>query len=220
MSIKKELKILSFVLLSKKPSQFNPSEFNLYWLDVHKIIPANTINSNSSFSPVVVQAFAENLTLIVTPDQIQVGPKSPELFKNIVTENLVSLVQNMSKVELNGLGLNFNWYLFDDNNGINELSRKYFFNSNNPATTFFSKDESLFGNYLSKQIDNDIRLKLDIKPAQLFDAISGKSNLCLQFAFNFHSDLQTENQNEKVLDIISKYDILEKITIDIMNFYN
>ena len=160
----------------------------------------STLDKSSSFTPLFVQGISDNMILIVTPDQIPIYPKSPERFKSIVSENIVSIIQNMEIIPLNGVGLNFNWFLSDDEVGYEELSRKYFFNANNPCIAFFPKEESLYGEYLSKQIEDDIRLKLDIKPAHLFDAVSGNSKPCIQFAFD-PSDLKIGNQYERVVDL-------------------
>jgi hypothetical protein len=219
MPITKELKIQSFILLSKKPSVFHPANFNQYWLDTNRIIPGSSLDKGSSFTPLFVQAASDNMVLIITPDQIQISPKSPEKFRSIVSESIVALVQNMEIIDLNGLGLNFVWFLFDEEAGYEELSRKFFFNVNDPGIAFFPKEESLYGDYLSKQIEDDLRLKLDIKPAHLFDVVSNNTKQCIQFAFNFHSDLKVENQYEKVVDLLKRFETWYEISLKVMNLY-
>ncbi|MGA2408006.1 MAG: hypothetical protein ABSF81_14815 [Bacteroidales bacterium] len=219
MPLTKELKIQSFVLLSKKPSVFNPANFSQYWLDHNKIILGSTLDKSSSFTPLFVQAISDNMVLLVTPEQIQISPKSPEKFKNIVSEGIVSMIQNMEIITLNGVGLNFNWFLSDEEVGYEELSRKYFFNANNPGIAFFPKGESLYGEYLSKQIEDDLRLKLDIKPSYLFDIVTGTSKQCIHFAFNFHSDLKSENQYEKVVNLLKRFETWYEVSLKVLNLY-
>lgn len=220
MSLIRELKIQTLVLLAKLPANFNPSEFNQYWLDVNKVIPAKSLKKLSIFSPNLVQAISEKVNLVVTKDQILIAPTSPEVFKEIITVNSVALIKAMDDFALNGMGLNFNWYLRDDQIGYEVLSAKYFVNEKNPATKFFNDGNQMFGNYLSKDIDADIRLKLDIKPIQLHDLKENKSIKSIQFSFNFHSDLKGENQKEKLLDILINYDKWLKITSDIITSFN
>lgn len=219
MSLIKELKIQTLVLLAKNPASFNPSDFNQYWLDLNKIIPADALNKLSTFSPVVVQANSKKISLVVTPEQIQIAPNSPELFREIITTNSVNLVNAMQEVPLNGMGLNFNWFLMDDQVGYDVIANKYFLNEKNPATNFFRDGNQMFGNYMSKDLDKDIRLKLDIKPMQLHDIKNNKSINTIQFAFNFHSNLILENQKEKVLDILKNYDKWLKITSEIIELF-
>jgi hypothetical protein len=220
MSLIKELKIQTLVLLAKQPADFKPSEFNQYWLDLNKIIPANSLNKLSTFSPLLVQAISEKISIVVTQDQIQIAPTSPDIFKEVITVNAVALIKAMDDISLNGMGLNFNWYLRDEKVGYEELSIKYFLNEKNPATKFFNDGNQMFGDYLSKEINDDIRLKLDIKPTQLHDIKENKSYKAIQFAFNFHSDLKVENQKEKLLEILSNYDKWLKITSDIIESFN
>jgi hypothetical protein len=220
MALRKELKSQSFVLLAKRSRLFIPANYSQYWLDVKGIIPASSIDQKSIFTPQFVQALSGIMNLLVTPEQIQVSTITPEEFETIVSPNLVALVQNIDDAEFNGLGLNINWYLLDDDANLEKLSRKYFFNPNNPGNTFFNIEETTCGAYLSKQIDFDIRLKLDIKPVNLFDAKLMTSNKAIQFAFNFHSDLRVENQREKVIDILKKFDNWSNIAKQIIDLYN
>jgi hypothetical protein len=220
MGLKKELKIHTIVLLAKRPAEFKASDFNQYWLDVNKIIPASSINKLSIFSPLVVQALSEKLNLVVTQDQIQVAPTAPEIFKEIATTNCIALVKEMEAVELSGMGLNFNWYLHDDNIGYEEISSKFFLGDRNPASKYFNDGNQMFGSYLSKDIDSDFRLKLDIKPVTLFDVIEGKNFNTIQCAFNFHSDLKVEKQKDKIIELLSNYDKWFKITEEIMSLCN
>lgn len=220
MSLIRELKIQTLVLLAKLPSEFKPSEFNQYWLDVNKIIPADSLKKLSIFSPPLVQAISEKVSLVVTQDQIQIAPTSPEIFKEIITVNSVALIKAMDDIALKGMGLNFNWYLRDDQVAYEALSSKYFLNEKNPASKFFNDGNQMFGYYMSKDIDADIRLKLDIKPIQLHDIKENKSLKTIQFAFNFHSDLKVENQKEKLLDILANYAKWLKITSVIIESFN
>lgn len=220
MSLIRELKIQTLVILAKRPAGFKPSEFNQYWLDVNKVIPADSLKKLSTFSPLLVQAISDKVSLVVTRDQIQIAPTSPEIFKEIITVNSVALIKAMDDIALNGMGLNFNWYLRDDQVGYEVLSSKYFLNEKNPATKFFNNGNQMFGNYMSKDIDADIRLKLDIKPIQLYDIKEKKSLKTIQFAFNFHSNMKGENQKEKLLDILANYDKWLKITSDITDSFN
>lgn len=220
MSLHRELKIQTLVLLAKRPSSFNPSEFNQYWLDVNKVISAKSLHKQSSFAPNFVQAITESVNLVVTKDQIQIAPSSPETFRDIITKNSVALIRNMEDVPFKGMGLNFNWYLWDDEVDYGNLAKKYFYNTDNPASKYFSEEDCMFGNYMSKDLTQGVRMKLDIKPIILNDLKENKELRLIQLAFNFHSDLMFENQKDQICDIISNYDTWFNLSEEIVNTFN
>lgn len=219
MSLTKELKMMSLVLLSKRPDFFDPADYSQYWLDQKNVIPASSVSKQSSFSPLASQVLSDKLNLIVTQEQIQIAPSDASSFKEVISERSVALVKEMPKCELNGMGLNFHWFLSDDKKSYAELSRKYFYNENNPANKFFDDGNEMFGSYLSKDLSKDMRLKLDIKPAILYDIKTSSASEKIQFGFNFHSDLNTENQREKLIEILSAYDKWYKTSEEIINAF-
>ncbi len=219
MSLIKDLKIPSLVLLANKPgiSSFSPAMFNQYWLHSNDIIQYEEIKEHSLFSPEVTQVISDKLNFIATRDQLQFAPVDPSFFKDMVTVKCSKFITAIPEIILTGLGINFSYYVHDENINTIELSKRLFKNESNSIASFFSEDDSKFGMYASKNINSDIRLKLDIKPVDLFDAQTKTLEPRIQFAFNFHSDLKVENSKEKVLEIFAEYSQWYSITKTIMD---
>lgn len=219
MSLKSEFIIQNVVLLSKVPHVFNPSVFNQYWLHSKGIIEGSQVKEGSIFSPGLAQVITEDMNLVVTPEQIQIASIKTESAKEINTINAVELVKSMDDFSLNAMGLNFNWLIEGIEESNSEISKRFFYCDKNPASSFFNSEDAMFGGYLSKDINTDIRLKLDVKPVNLVDIRQTQQRQALQFGFNFHSDLNVANQKEKVVEIIENYDEWYNISRDIINLF-
>lgn len=219
MKFTKELKFQTIVLLAKRPAEFQPNVFNQFWLHSKNIIDGNNIDMSASyFAPEAANIVTPNLTIAVMADQLQIASKSLD-FNLEMSKTIKPLIHEMPEIELQALGMNFNWFMLNSDISYNELSKTLFNNTKEKASSYFEDPTSKYGVYYSKQINDHIRLKLDIKPAKLFDATDKTHRDSIHFAFNFHSDLLASKQKDQVEEIIDKYEELHGITKTIMDLY-
>lgn len=218
MNLNKELKIQTIVLLAHKDEPgFSPGQFDKFWLNETGIIPAEEIKDDSNFSPNGAAIKSDRVNLVVLPHQVQLASTNDGDFSEIATQNCLILIDNIGDINLRGMGINFNWHISDEDSKIEELSKKLFYNKDSSITSKFDQEDAKYGMYLSKNITDDIRLKLDIRPVTITNITSKVTKEIIQFNFNFHSDLKSHDQKTQAKEILSGYEDLKKISIEILN---
>lgn len=205
-------------MLAQQGALFTPSKFDKYWLNSNGIISGEKIHDISIFSPEVVQVITDDLALIIMKEQIQIASRSRK-FKEVMSQMVVSFVNHMEVIQLQGLGINFNWFIKETEESYGVISKNLFYNQNDPASKYFANSDSMYGSYYSQDISEHVRLKLDIKPASVYDAVEKSTSDCIHFAFNFHANLKGDNQKEIILSIINDFEKFEIISKEIMDLY-
>lgn len=181
-----------------------PQNFNSYWLVKNNLIEEEELSNENVFSKHFVHLNGEYYDILINGNSIQFQLKNNNLDKFELLIKKIQLfnakVQNTINVSM---GINFNWILDLPKTEYVELSKKLFYNDNNPIHRLFVDERTCFGSYISKDFEKS-RLKLDIKPILLSnDFYDGTLN----FNFNFHFDLNDENRKDldEILDSWSLY---------------
>lgn len=187
MSLIKEIKGGSAVILAQS---FNTSIFNHYWLINKGIIGIDKIQPNSLIVPGMSQIFTPDFSLQVTQEQLQFAAINNdfEKFEHFLNNSLTKIVETLPEIPYRALGINFTCLISDTEKSISDLSRELFYTPQLKINSFFEDSNSRFGTYLSTNF-LDSRLKLDIKPVTLNDANPQLKKEFIQFAFNFHIDI-------------------------------
>lgn len=185
--------------------QFNPSVVNQLWLVDNGIVSREEFQEGCVFSDMVVNVNARDFSLFVSPEQLQFVPKVSEETEGALLQRILGkFVQSVPHTPFAGLGINFVWIVSDED--VVGLSRKLFFRQDAPLYTSFDSKDARFGAYMSKDF-NGGRLKLDIKPVTVKVLETGVSVERLQFAFNFHFDVQPGTRGaHQICDFLNNWD--------------
>jgi hypothetical protein len=186
--------------------QFNPTVLNQLWLADNGIVDRDGFEPGCVFTDMVVNVKTKLFGLFVSPQQMQFVPIVSEANnEQLVVDTLGKLLQTIPQTPYTGVGLNFNWFVSDDD--VVELSRDLFFRQNNPLYDAFDQATGRFGAYLSMDWAGG-RLKLDIKPINAVRVDGEKRETVgrLQFAFNFHFDIDSgPNAADQVCGVLDQW---------------
>ena len=119
----------------------------------------------------------------------------------LLSERLGGIVALLPHTPYTGVGLNFVWHVFPDNETVGSLCRRLFYAGEKPLYQGFDKDNARFGAYMSMDW-NGYRLRLDAKPILLAPPDAPQTEL-VQLAFNYH--LQVAGRPEPWKDIVSAF---------------
>jgi hypothetical protein len=201
MALSKDLKIENVVILA---NNFNPSIFSTHWLYTKEICKEGEISPVSGYAQNISQTITNEFQLLVLPDQLQFA-RLPALngeFLNMAQPKLLRIISLLKEVPYKSSGLNFHWFVYDNKMSIAQLSKELFFISSSKLFNAFESKDSHYGAYLSKDFEG-ARLKLDIKPIK-FNLPNQPPMDCIQFAFNYHKDLQKDREYEDLKHFLEK----------------
>jgi len=202
MALRKELKTNSIVILAQS---FNPSIFNRYWLVSKGFIDDESILPNSVFAPNVTQVASKEFNLLVLPEQLQFNSNTDNKeFESNVEKTLKPIIEKLKEIPYRASGINFHWFVDDDETEIGELSEKLFYYNSSSLHEAFRSDNSRYGVYMSKDFEN-ARMKLDIKPITTTENSTGRKNEFIQFSFNFHRDLNQESASDELINFLNNW---------------
>ena len=212
-----ELRIKNIVLIGG----FNPSYFDKFFFIKNKIFDENEILKNSNFGSLgVVNLLTTKIQLIISPNQIIITSQIPEDDSVLLNNILLKIIIDSNLLNISAVGINFQWSINDETKKIEELSKELFYNKNNKLTdNFFNTDDSRYGIYLSKNY-LDSRLKLDIKPVFSKNLINNTEEDFIQFGFNFHFDIKSDDKINKISKILNDYHSYESECIKLATVYN
>lgn len=200
----KEIKGIKNVVLIA--NSFNPSVFSQSWLINNQILDEKEFKPQSIFSEQIVQVVTDDLTLLVLPDQLQINANNDEISFENITSKLETIVTKLPFIPYKKMGINFIHYISSLDKDGNDLTKKYFYNSQQPLYSLFSSVDSRSGICLSKNSSLGSRLKLDIKPVDLRD-----SKKAIQFSFNYHFELNDNPQN-KIIEALGSWNLFYEET--------
>lgn len=198
----------------------NVPTFDKYFFIKNNIVAENEILAGSIFDPIGgVQLVTSKFTMVLNAAQLIITAAKPELNEDKIESIISSLIKAGSINTTQALGINFHWFLSDNKTSIETLSRSLFYND---KVELFNKNfntgDSMFGAYASKNF-KDSRLKLDIKPSKLTEAIGGKSQDIINFSFNFHFDIKDKTNGEEVLKHLADFDSYKRESENIIAAY-
>lgn len=201
---------------------FNVNNFDKYFFIKNKIVTEEAILPGSIFDPVggVIQLVTDKFNIVISLQQIIIS--ATKLDDNSDgTDSIMSQILICGGItNTTALGINFHWFLSDDQISFAELSRKFFYNDKIKVfEKFFNTDDSMFGAYASTQF-KDARLKLDVKPNIINNTLTKSTQNVLNFAFNFHFDSKNKsNSGDEILGYLKEYEVYRSESEKIMSIY-
>jgi hypothetical protein len=202
MSIKSDLRHQSIVVLAEN---FNPSIFSSYWLIKNNFIKEKEILPESIFTPNLTQVVTKNYVILVTTNKLELNFEHEDpRFEETINEVLIPIIKRLKEVPYKGLGVNFKWFISDNEVSIVKLSRKLFFNGSSKFYNIMDSDDARYGAYFSKNYKTT-RLKLDIKPITAVVQSENKNLDFILYAFNFHSDLEKGKEVDRLINVLSDW---------------
>jgi hypothetical protein len=200
-----ENSIKNIVLIA---NSFNPSIFSHHWLVSNDLVKEEEFLPQSIFTNQLVQVVTNHMVLLVLPDQLIIRFNKTGIEKESIIK-LQKIIELLPHIPYSMMGMNFVHLMDDDING-QSTSRKYFYNSSQPLFKLFDTEDAKFGVYLSRNIKDGVRLKLDIKPVDFI--ADGTTSSKIQFSFNYHVQLELEGANKRIIEILPQWDEFDKIT--------
>lgn len=192
--------------------QFNPSIITQLWLVKNEILSENDFREGCITSPMVSQINSREFSLLTLPDRLQFIPNDAAGENgSLVTTKLGNIVSRLPHTPYSGIGFNFTWHLDPEKTGIKEFTKSIFYRET-PLFREFGTEDARYGGYLSKNALG-CRLRLDIKPITISAPIKKEY---LQFAFNFHRNLTTENRAEEILSLLNRWDEAKNLSSQIV----
>lgn len=174
------------------------------------IVLENEFEAGCVFSDQMCQVNALQFNFIAIPGGImQLTPK-PEIEREgaLIADKFGRIVAGLGQLPFPAMGLNFFWQEGADEQSVNVLSRRLFFREGVVPFTYFADPNARFGGYMSKEF-HGMRLKLDIKPI-LVPRVNEVPLHRLHFAFNFHKDLDADNQAESIQQTLALWDVAKE----------
>jgi hypothetical protein len=184
--------------------QFNPTILKQSWLERYGILATGDLESGSLFSDVLVQVRSRQFHMLLLPDQLHFMPVVPAAEQQrLIVDKLGGIVVRLPETPYRALGLNFVWQLTTADGNKKRSARDLFFIQGSPLYDRFNAEDARFGAYLSKDFAG-FRLKLDIKPIVIPGGDQTESGL--QFAFNFHVDITSENSAPQIIERLGQWE--------------
>jgi len=195
---------------------FQPSKFDKFFFIKNNILNEEEILDSSVFRQDIVQLYTSDVSIVIFATQI--------IFTQLkITQDRIkeisSIFISVVKPDVTAAGINFTWNIIP-RKSLEEDSKMYFLNEKNKMfSNFFNTPDSIYGSYVSKDILNG-RLKLDIKPQNINQGTNVKSFVrLLNFAFNFHFDIDSKDNHVGLLKTIDNYNQLLSESEKIMYSY-
>ena len=194
---------------------FLPQKFDKYFFLKNNIFQEEDILEDSIFLTEFCMVQTPKMTIQITSQQLIVVDVDPIAVNDISI--LIKKVISYSHSSITASGVNFHFYISDNDTSQN-LSKKYFYFENNLLNKFFLEEDKIgYGYYISKNF-KDTRLKLDIKPASYIDIQKNSNQKIIQFQFNFHKDYE-ENSVELFFAMVDKYNSYLEESKNIISIY-
>jgi hypothetical protein len=194
---------------------FLPQKFDKYFFLKNNIFQEEDILEDSIFLTEFCMVQTPKMTIQITSQQLIVVDVDPIAVNDISI--LIKKVISYSHSSITASGVNFHFYISDNDTSQN-LSKKYFYFENNLLNKFFLEEDKIgYGYYISKNF-KDTRLKLDIKPASSIDIQKNSNQKIIQFHFNFHKDYE-ENSVELFFAMVDKYNSYLEESKNIISIY-
>lgn len=216
MSIIRNLVTKNVVILA---NNFNASTFNQYWLIKNNFCQESDFLPGTVFNSEIAQILTQKFKLLVLPNQLQFSTTNPEDWDEIYSSTFIKIIEKIPEIPYTASGINYAWHIKSEEYSIEQLSKSLFFIEGNNFFNEFTNDNARFGAYLSKDF-NGARLKLDIKPIIYTDVIKNTSEDLIQFAFNYHLDLKSNDRHEELISFLkeqSSYLEHSKFLIELIN---
>ena len=213
MAIKRKLIAQNVVLAL---NNVNTGVFDKFWFVDNGVFTREEFLQDSIFAPGLSVVSTNDCSLSVLPNQVQLAVKSddPKTGNNCVMQKMRAFITALSNVRVAAMGMNFSWRVEDKEKHITKLTRELFDTPQSSLHQHFDHQDARFGTYISQDIDNETRLKLDIKPVNSLE--NGALVDFVLAAFNYHSDIKVPNYQEYLLHLLEKWPSLNRNSEEIV----
>ena len=197
-------------------NNINTGIFDKFWFVDNGVFTRDEFLQDSIFAPGISVVSTNECNLSILPNQIQFAVKSddPEVGLNCVMQKMSAFIRALSNVGVLAMGMNFSWRIEDDEKSIMAFTKHLFNNQTTAINEYFNHDDARFGSYFSQDVDNETRLKLDIKPVKSIENGIGVDFVLA--SFNYHSDITVQNYQEFLLRLLEKWPVLSKNSEEIV----
>ena len=197
-------------------NNINTGVFDKFWFVDNGVFTREEFLQDSIFAPGLSVVSTNECSLSVLPNQVQFAVKSddPQVGTDCVKQKMSAFIKALSNVRVVAMGMNFSWRVEDKERQITVLTRELFASPQDGLHQFFNHKDARFGTYISQNIDDETRLKLDIKPVN-----SLENGVLVDFvlvAFNYHSDVKVPNYQEHLLHLLEKWSSLNRNSEEIV----
>lgn len=213
MAISRKIIAQNIVLVT---NGLNVNSFSQYWFIKKGIFAEDDFLGDSVFTPGLALVSSQDCQLTVLPNQIQLELKSdnPEMALQSVRNRMVKLIKCLTNVRVIAIGVNFIWKLDDNERDITVLSKSLFGETAASIGSYFNKADTRYGAYYSQNVDQQTRLKLDIKPSMVKE--NGQTVDFMMYNFNFHCDVPEQLMEETLLDQVNKWQQFYKLANELI----
>lgn len=207
MSIQRSIIAQNIVLVT---NNINTGMFSQYWFIQNKIFQPEEILQDSVFAPGVSIVSSTDCQIICEPSRIQMALKSdnPSDAYSCVKNRLAKMIAAVQMLPVIAIGINFIWKLTDDEKDIHSLTSYLFGENDCDIYGYFNKTDARFGAYFSQDVDENTRLKLDIKPVHTLE--NNTKTEFITASFNYHRDLQIDKAAQHIDDQLKKWSNLRQ----------
>ncbi len=197
-------------------NNINTGVFDKFWFVENNVFTREEILQDSIFAPGVSVVSTNDCNLSVLPNQVQFAVKSddPVVGTNCVMRKMSAFISALSNVRVVAMGMNFSWRIEDSDNTITAFTRNLFDNTQSRLHQYFNHVDARFGTYISQDVDNETRLKLDVKPVNTLE--NGSIVDFVLASFNYHSDVKVANYQEYLLHLLEKWPSLNSNSEEIV----
>ena len=176
----------------------NPSMFNTAWFVKKEIFSLEEINSDSIFVPGFTLLSSSECQIAIVPDQIQVTMMKVDNAEQCINNRIKRLFE-CTNPYCKALGINFVWKISDKETDICQFTHSIFGKEAEGIYSYFNKADSKLGAYFSQNYDDNIRLKLDMKPVEIQVEKSTETENAILSSFNYHYIINQENDDIKTV---------------------
>jgi hypothetical protein len=185
--------------------QFNPSIVSQLWLVRKGIVQETDFLAGCVFSSEVANVITPSFQLVVIPSQLQFMPKdTSEKSVALIREKIKAFVEALPETPYSAIGLNFIVHLQRDDITTQDLEKRLFYAPGMALADEFQTGDAHLGAYMSKDMLNG-RLRLDVRPVTLQWPKEDEPSNKLQFNFNYHRALSSENPVPQILEQLDSY---------------
>lgn len=185
-------------------SQFNPSIVTQYWLIKNSIFAEEDFTKDCMFSAEMVNIVTDSLNIRLSPKMLTAFLLTNNFDRDFesVNNKITKILNLLPETPFDAVGMNFMWRIDTEDKAVSDFGKSLFFKSDSKLFEEFNTEDAGFGAYMSKNVLG-CRLKMEIKP--VFQVID--NNICsrMQFVFNFHLDLTSENKSAEILEFLAKW---------------
>lgn len=174
---------------------FTPSKFDKLFFIKSELIKEDEFLDECVFTTDVSKIITESLIITIRFNHVLVANRKD--FRSDFIKDLIFRIIKDDSSECNASGINFKWFVFNDEELEQHTKKVFFPTKSNVINKHFDSDNSAYGYYASKDFKGS-RMRMDIKPSVVKNIKDDSEEKILVFEFNFHLKFQQDNNTELI----------------------